>query len=261
VLLEGVSFDSVSGRDVVESVVRELAAGRGGRIITPNVDIVRQVAVSEEAREHINQSTFVVADGAPLIWASRIARQPLPGRVAGSDLIWTLSEALATEQRSIYLLGGEPGAAELAAERLMERFPGLQLAGYESPSFGFDQRPQEYDEVCRRVRDAAPDMVFVGLGFPKQERVITRLISTLPSAWFMGCGAAIGFVAGTHQRAPQWMRESGLEWLHRLVSEPRRLARRYLVNDLPFAARMLTASALENLRRPRSAAQVGSELR
>jgi N-acetylglucosaminyldiphosphoundecaprenol N-acetyl-beta-D-mannosaminyltransferase len=127
-------------------------------------------------------------------------------------------------------------------------YPGLRLAGYESPSLGFDQRPEEYDGVCDRVRTAVPDMVFVGLGFPKQERVISRLSSTMPSTWFMGCGAAIGFVAGTHKRAPRWMQRSGLEWLHRLGSEPRRLARRYLVHDLPFAVRLLASSALTRLR-------------
>ena len=256
VVLQGVGFDLVSGSDVVLHVLREIASGRGGRIITPNVDIVRQASRSPEAREHIDDSTLVVADGAPLIWASRVARQPLPGRVAGSDLIWTLAEALATQQRSVYLLGGEPGAANGAAERLATMYPGLRLAGYDSPSLGFDQRPEEYDEVCDRVRIAAPDMVFVGLGFPKQERVISRLSPTMPSTWFMGCGAAIGFVAGTRRRAPRWMQRSGLEWLHRLGSEPRRLARRYLVHDLPFAARLLASSALTRLRNGSHAGRV-----
>jgi N-acetylglucosaminyldiphosphoundecaprenol N-acetyl-beta-D-mannosaminyltransferase len=249
VVLHGVGFDLVTSEDVVRHVTREIADGRGGRIITPNVDIVRQVRTSPEARDHIYLSSLVVADGAPLVWASRIAGQPLPGRVAGSDLIWTLSGALASQRRSIYLLGGEPGAATGAADRLLQTYPGLRVAGLESPAFGFDHRPDEYDAVCERARAAAPDMVFVGLGFPKQERVIARLSAMMPSTWFMGCGAAIGFVAGTHRRAPRWMQKSGVEWLHRLGSEPRRLAERYLVHDLPFAVRLLSSSTWIRLRR------------
>jgi N-acetylglucosaminyldiphosphoundecaprenol N-acetyl-beta-D-mannosaminyltransferase len=93
--------------------------------------------------------------------------------------------------------------------------------------------------VCRRVAAARPGIVFVGLGFPRQDLLITRLRPLLPGAWFVGCGSAICFAAGTARRAPLWMRRSGLEWLHRLAREPGRLARRYLVHDLPFAVRML----------------------
>jgi len=157
--------------------------------------------------------------------------------------------------RSVYLLGGEPGTAERADEVLRERFPDLKLAGHLSPSFGFDTRSDEYDAVCDEVIGAAPDLVFVGLGFPKQERVIARLRPRLPQTWFMGCGAAIGFVAGVHSRAPGWMQESGLEWVHRLAREPRRLMRRYLVDDAPFAVRLLAGSARERLRAGRGAAR------
>ncbi len=166
----------------------------------------------------------------------------------GSDLIWSLSAAMAGAGRSVYLLGGEPGTAERAEAVLRGRHPGLALAGHLSPSFGFDGRGEEYDAVCDEVTAANPDLVFVGFGFPKQERVIARLRPRLPRTWFMGCGAAIGFVAGVHSRAPGWMQDSGLEWVHRLALEPRRLMRRYLVDDVPFAVRLLAGSALRRLR-------------
>ncbi len=216
--------------------------------MTPNVDILHRVTRDVALRRHLEASSIVVADGKPLIWASRIAGKSLPARVPGSDLIWSLSEAMAGAGRSVYLLGGEPGTAGRAEEALRERFPGLKLAGALSPSFGFDTRSDEYDAVCDEVVGAAPDLVFVGFGFPKQERVIDRLRTRLPQTWFMGCGAAIGFVAGVHSRAPGWMQDSGLEWVHRLVMEPRRLMRRYLVDDAPFALRLLAGSAVERLR-------------
>ncbi|MEV6343172.1 WecB/TagA/CpsF family glycosyltransferase [Actinoplanes sp. NPDC051851] len=249
VTLAGVQFDPIIEEEVVNRVLTALSEGRGGQIITPNVDILHRAAQDAEARHHIEASEITVADGKPLIWASRLAGNSLPARVPGSDLIWSLSEAMSTAGRSVYLLGGEPGTAERAEEVLRERFPSLKLAGHLSPSFGFDTREDEYAAVCDEVVAAAPDMVFVGFGFPKQERVIERLRPRLPQSWFMGCGAAIGFVAGVHSRAPEWMQESGLEWVHRLASEPRRLVRRYLIDDAPFAVRLLAASARDRMGR------------
>ena len=257
IALRGVEFDCVVEADVVAYVLAELAEGRGGRIITPNVDILRRTTSDAEARQHVGSATVVVADGAPLIWASRLAGRPLPARVPGSDLIWSLSAALGETGRSVYLLGGEPGTAEIAASVLTERFPTLVVSGFDSPPFGFDADPVALDAVCRRATEAKPDVVFVGLGFPKQERLIEQLRETLPSAWFMGCGAAIGFVAGIRRRAPGWMQRAGVEWLHRLILEPRRLVRRYLLHDMPFAVHLLMTSALGGTRRPASPRQVG----
>jgi N-acetylglucosaminyldiphosphoundecaprenol N-acetyl-beta-D-mannosaminyltransferase len=245
----GVGFDPLEENDVVDLVLAELSVGRGGQIITPNVDILHRVGRDAEARAHLDASSIVVADGKPLIWASKIAGTALPARVPGSDLIWSLSAGMAGAGRSVYLLGGEPGTAEMAEEKLRERFPGIKLVGHLSPSFGFDTRGEEYDAVCDAVVSAAPDLVFVGFGFPKQERVIARLRPRLPQTWFMGCGAAIGFVAGVHSRAPGWMQHSGLEWVHRLLLEPRRLVRRYLVDDAPYAVGLLAASARARLSR------------
>jgi N-acetylglucosaminyldiphosphoundecaprenol N-acetyl-beta-D-mannosaminyltransferase len=242
--LLGMAFHAATEPEIVDFVMAKLTRGSGGRIVTPNVDILRQAVSEAEAREHLLASTVVVADGAPIVWASRLARQPLPARVPGSDLIWSLSAALAREQRTIYLLGGEAGAAERAAAVLSERFEGIAVAGHACPDFGFENRPDEFAAVCAGVIAAKPDFVFVGLGFPKQERVIARLQPELPSTWFMGCGAAIGFVAGTRRRAPRWMQRSGLEWVHRLGREPFRLAHRYAVRDFPFATRLLLSSAL-----------------
>lgn len=249
VLVYGVGFDPMIEAEVLAHVLDELAAGRGGRIVTPNVDILRRARREAEARTHVEAATVVVADGTPLIWASKIAGEPLPARVPGSDLIWSLSGALAGHGRSVYLLGGEPGTAEQAADNLAIRFPGLRVAGHLSPPYGFDTDAEQLGKVLAEVTAAAPDLVFVGLGFPKQERIIVELQATLPDAWFMGCGQAIGFVAGSQPRAPGWMQRAGLEWLHRLGNEPVRLGRRYLVDGVPFATQLLVASALTRLRR------------
>lgn len=244
----GVDFDPLQEKDVIRHVVTELAAGRGGQIVTPNVDILRLTRRDRESRAHVESASLVVADGKPLIWASQIAGQPLPARVPGSDLIWSLSAALAEQDRSVYLMGGAPSTPSRAEQVMRTRIPRLRIAGHLSPPMGFDTRPDQLEEVCATVAAAQPDLVFVGLGFPKQERVIARLRPLLPKSWFLGCGAAIGFVAGAHRRAPEWMQTYGLEWAHRLASEPARLMRRYLVHDLPFALELLAVSARQRLR-------------
>lgn len=236
-------FDPITEADTVAHVYAELDGGRGGWISTPNVDILRRSAGDAEVRGLLGGADLVVADGAPVLWAAKLGGRPLPERVAGSALLWSLSRGAADAGRSVYLLGGESGVADRAAVRLAEHAPGLRVAGTACPPFGFEAD----DMALRRVRDdlvaAAPDVVFVGLGCPKQERLITQLRPVLPETWWIGCGAALAFAAGSVQRAPRWMQNSGLEWMHRLAQEPRRLVRRYLVEDAPYALRLLADSA------------------
>ncbi|MEV0645194.1 WecB/TagA/CpsF family glycosyltransferase [Phytomonospora sp. NPDC050363] len=240
----GIRFDALDEREVVDHVRGALQEGRGGRIVTANVDIVRQALKHPEARAHVEAGTLVVADGAPVVWASKLARRALPARVAGSDLIWSLSGELGQLGGSVFLLGGRPGSELIAARRLAEASPGLRIAGALAPPMGFEKDPEIVRRVCEEVAAANPDMVFVGLGFPKQEWMISKLAPMLPGAWFMGCGASIAFVAGTLRRAPLWMQRSGLEWLHRMAREPRRLFARYVLHDAPLALRLLLLALL-----------------
>lgn len=247
--LGGTGIDRITEGEVVAVVREALAAGQGGRIITPNVDILRRAQAKEGIRACLQDADLVVADGMPLIWASRLGGTPLPERVAGSSLIWSLSEGLGRDGRTVFVIGGvpategRPDGAIRAARRLAARCPGLRVAGALCPEFGFEQDPIAYATLCARVEAAQPEMVFVGLGFPKQEQVITRLRAHLPHSWFMGCGAAVNFVAGDVDRAPRWMQRTGLEWAHRLGTEPRRLAGRYLKHDAPYAMKLLAGAA------------------
>jgi N-acetylglucosaminyldiphosphoundecaprenol N-acetyl-beta-D-mannosaminyltransferase len=249
VTLSGVGFDPLTEDQVVDLVCSAGRRGVGGWLVTPNVDILRSAAADPDLAALVARASVVVADGVPLLWATRVSGHPLPGRVAGASLIWSLSAAAAREGRSVYLLGGAPGVAERAGEILARTYAGLVVAGHDCPPLGFDSSPEGIDRVRRAVVAAAPDIVFCGLGFPKQERVIEQLLPDLPTAWFVGCGAAITFVSGEIRRAPHWMQVSGLEWVHRLLSEPRRLFRRYIVDDLPFAVRLMLSAARSRLGR------------
>lgn len=249
--LDGTGFDRITEDEVVAVVRDAIAAGRGGRIMTPNIDILRQAQVDAGVRAYLDDADLVVADGMPLVWASRLSGTPLPERVAGSSLVWSLSAGLGRDNRSVFIIGGTPADAQTgaldgatrAAGRLAVASPGLRIAGTHCPDHGFERDTDRFQALCRQVADAAPDMLFVGLGFPKQEQVITRLREYLPQAWFIGCGAAVNFVAGDVDRAPRWMQRTGLEWAHRLGTEPRRLAGRYLRHDAPYALRLLATSA------------------
>jgi len=240
-------FDPLTEVDVVERVLDALTRGEGGWISTPNIDILRRSAEDGEVRRLVSAADLVVADGAPVVWAARLGGRPLPERVAGSALLWSLSAAAARAGRGIYLLGGEPGVADRAAARLSSHAPGLRVTGTYAPPWGFESDPAQIHAIRGRLLGADPAVVFVGLGCPKQERLIATLAPSLPRVWWIGCGAALAFAAGQLQRAPAWMQASGLEWVHRMAAEPRRLGRRYLVDDAPYALRLLAGSALARL--------------
>jgi N-acetylglucosaminyldiphosphoundecaprenol N-acetyl-beta-D-mannosaminyltransferase len=248
-VLAGLELDRATEAQVVSGVVNALNHDHGGWVATPNVDICRAAWRDDGIAAMLAGASVTVPDGMPLIWATRLRGDPLPERVTGASLIFSLSEAAAANGRSVYFLGGESGVPEAAAARLCHRYPDLLVAGTDSPPFGFENTVDGADIVRGKLLAASPDIVFVGLGFPKQENLITALAPSLPKAWFVACGAAIPFAAEALPRAPLWMQRSGLEWLFRLHSEPRRLARRYLVDDLAFAARLLAVSAAQRFGR------------
>jgi N-acetylglucosaminyldiphosphoundecaprenol N-acetyl-beta-D-mannosaminyltransferase len=245
----GIGFDSLSEAQVIEHVMMATGLGQGGYIVTPNIDICRAASHDPAQRDLVRGASLVVPDGMPLLWAASILGAPLKERVTGSSLIFSLTEAAARWGRSVYLLGGEPGVPDQAGKILRQRYPGLVVAGADAPPAGFDQTPGAVHVIQRRVAAAAPDIVYVGLGFPKQERLIVRLAESFPGMWFVACGAAIPYAAGAFRRAPGWMQRAGLEWVFRLLSEPRRLFRRYIVQDLPFAVWLLAACVATRARR------------
>lgn len=242
--LMGMDIDALTEGEAISTVLAGLAAGRGGWVITPNLDHLRHFHRAPDLRAMFAQADLVLADGMPLIWASRVQNTPLPERVAGSDLIVSLTRAASRRGRSVFLLGGNPGAADTAADRLCEANPRLRVAGTCCPPLGFESEPAEVGRITAAIEEANPDIVYVGLGFPKQEQLIAQIRNQFPNTWFLGVGVSLSFVGGDKARAPQWMRNTGLEWLHRLASEPRRLFGRYVVHGVPFAVSLMSHSAL-----------------
>ena len=247
VRIRGVELHAITEAQCIEHILASIAHGRGGTVVTPNLDIIRRCTQDLQFATLVSEADLVVADGTPLIWASRVAGTPLPQRVAGSDLIKSLSAAAAKAGRSIYLLGGDPGMAEKAGHVLKAASPALQVAGSYCPPFGFEKDPAEMEYVASLLAAAKPDIVWVGLGSPKQENLINRLRDTLPAAWWLGVGISFSFLAGEVRRAPRLLQKLGLEWAHRLVQEPKRLFRRYLVDGLPFCVSLLAGAAYQRI--------------
>jgi len=243
-------FASLRESEVVETILQALTAGQAGWVLTANLDILRRWVNDPAFRQCTSAVNLCIADGAPVVWASRLQGSPLPERVAGSDLVSSLSAALAPAGHSVFLLGGAPGTAERAAELLQQRYPGLRVAGSACPAPGFEQSEAQMSGLTEQLRRAAPDVVYVALGSPKQERLIEALRTELPHAWWLGIGASFSFLTGDIQRAPQWMQAAGLEWLHRMAQEPRRLFKRYIVDDLPFMLRLFANALVKRFARP-----------
>jgi N-acetylglucosaminyldiphosphoundecaprenol N-acetyl-beta-D-mannosaminyltransferase len=238
----GLDVAALSENETIEFILRELGSGRGGWICTANLEILRQWRGSADLRALVALADLVVADGMPLIWAGGLQGTPLPERVAGSTLVVTLTAAAAETGASIFLLGGNPGTAEEAATKLIQLSPRLRIAGTLCPPLGFETEPEWLDRIERSLEQAAPDIVYVGLGFPKQERLIVALRARMPKTWFVCCGVSFSFVAGEIRRAPVMVQRLGLEWLHRMVQEPKRLCRRYLLFGIPFLIRLLSSA-------------------
>ena len=233
----GVPFAPITQAEAVDAVSALIRAGRPSFFITAPTHYAMLTEVLPDLRAINDRAAFIVADGAPLVWASRRLGTPLPERVAGSDLIFHLCAEAARQGFRIFLLGGDEGVADEAGRRLAEKYPGLQIVGTECPPFR-QPTPEEEEAMIDRIRGARPDLLLVAFGQPKGERWIIRNIDRLGVPVSVQVGASLDFVAGRVRRAPRWMQKSGLEWAFRLSLEPRRLFGRYARNAW-FVARMI----------------------
>ena len=232
--LFGISVCNLTYEGLCDGIDRHVATREPGFIVTPNVDHVCRYHRDPSFREAYDHASFVLADGMPLLWSARLLGRPLLEKLSGSDLLPRLSGFAAERGYSVYYLGAAEGVAEAAAERLKMRYPSLRVAGTYSPPFGFERDPQVNASIVARLREARPDICFVALGSPKQETWLYGNYAAAEIPAMIGVGAAFDFVAGRVRRAPRWMQKTGMEWIWRLIQEPRRLAKRYLIEDSYF---------------------------
>jgi len=214
-------------------ITREMPAA----IFTPNVDHVVQAEDHVRFREAYARAELSVVDGTPVLWASRLLGTPLPQKLSGSDLIVPLCRRAAERRHRVFLLGGAPGVAEAAAS-VLRASTGVEIVGTFAPTVTDPYASDVVAAISRRLQESGAHLVFVAMGAPKQELLIDALKPHV-KAVMVGIGAGLDFVAGRQKRAPAWMSRLGLEWLHRLFGNPRRLWRRYLLRDPRFLAILL----------------------
>ena len=234
----GVGVSAITMADALALIEKWIATDAKEYLCVTGVHGVMESHVDPELRDIHNRAGLVTPDGMPMVWLSRLYGHRRVERVYGPDLMLSCCEASVAKGYRHFLYGGGEGVADLLAARLQERFPGLIIAGTWSPPFR-ELTAAEEQAMIDRVAAAHPHIVWVGLSTPKQERWMARYIGRLPAAVLIGVGAAFDIHAGVKKQAPPWMQRSGLEWLFRLATEPRRLWRRYLTNNPRFVWRLL----------------------
>lgn len=200
-------------------------------VITANLNYAMLVASDPQMRSVTDDAAMILADGQPIVWRSWLAKpsQWLPGRVAGSDLLFRLAEKADQHGWRIYFLGAEPGVAQACADELKTRYPGMQVAGVHSPPYR-ELSSIEIERQLDDIRQSRADILLVAFGQPKGEKWIHQHSQQLGVPVSIQVGASFDFAAGRVQRAPRWMQRTGLEWVHRMLGDPRRLIPRYCGN-------------------------------
>ena len=232
-----IPIDVLSFAEALDAVDRLVEAREGGFVFTPNVDHIVTVEDNPEFEAAYQRASLSLADGTPLVWASRLFDTPLPERIAGSDLVGPLLERAGQKNWRVAFLGAGPGVAEKAAAVARARW-GTNVVSTDAPMVDLKDGAQ-LDAIGARLAEARADLVLMAFGAPKQELLIARIAKRVKPAVLLGIGASLDFIAGTVKRAPLLFRRTGFEWLYRLGQEPRRLWRRYLVNDPKFALILL----------------------
>ena len=230
----GLAFSDVTLDEAVAAALALARSRRGAFAVTPNVDHIVQLDRDGEMRAAYRAADLVLCDGMFLKWTLGWLGRPVRAKVSGADLVPALCAAAARQGQTVFLLGAAPQVNAECARRISRDFPGLTLAGALAPPFGFLRDPDAEAAVVQVVREARPDVLLVALGTPAQEKFIHRRREALGAGFAVGVGAAFDFYAGHRRRAPRLVSRLGCEWLWRLAQEPRRLFRRYLIDDPAF---------------------------
>lgn len=226
------NIDNLTMTETLNEIDKLIQKKNCSYVVTPNVDHLVRLEKDVELQKVYKNASLILTDGKPLIWISKWYKTPIKEKISGSDLFPKVCELAANKNYTMYLLGAAEGVADTAAKNLMKKYPGLNVVGTYSPPFGFEKNEQEMNKIKTQIQEVHPDILIVGLGCPKQEKFMYYHCKELGVPISFGLGASIDFEAGNIKRAPKWMSNHGLEWLYRFSKEPKRLFKRYFVDDL-----------------------------
>lgn len=226
--LFGICIDNLNTKEILKKIEPLIEKQEPSLIVTPNIQHIHILKKDEEFREIYRSASLVILDSTPLLLISKIAGNPLKERIAGSDLLPLFASTAAARGFRLFFLGAGPGVAKKAAEILTKKNPGLRIVGTHAPSYGFENDERENKKIIELIKKNRPDVLFIGLGSPKQEKWAWRHKDKIKVPLIVCVGAAFDFIAEVQSRAPKWIQKSGLEWFYRLCREPLRLWKRNL---------------------------------
>ena len=225
-------IDNVTKKEAIAHIEECINTQKIGHVITPNVDQIIRIESDKYFKKIYENAELLLTDGTPLIWISRWYKKPIKEKICGSDLVPDLCKLAAQKGYSIFLLGAAEGVAAKAAENLKKNNPRLKVAGVYSPPYGFEKDKNEIDKINKMLFTSNADMLFVGMGVPKQDIFIYENMNKYQIPMSFSIGATIDFEAGIQKRAPRWINRIGMEWIYRLVRDPKRMFKRYIINDM-----------------------------
>lgn len=231
-------IDNLTMQETLKVIEELIQKNKNAYVVTPNVDHIVQLETNKELQAVYENASLILTDGKPLMWIAKWYGTPIKEKISGSDLFPLLCKMSAEKGYKMFFFGAAEGVAAKAAENLSERYKGLQVVGTYSPPYGFEKNQIEMDKIKEMVKKSAPDILIVGLGCPKQEKFMYYNWQNLGVPISFGLGASLDFEAGNVKRAPKWMANHGLEWLFRITQDPKRMAKRYLLNDMKIFALM-----------------------
>ena len=218
-------------QEAVDEVEKMIAADKKTYIVAINVDVVIKIEKDPYLKKIVDSADMVLVDGKPLVWISKLYGRPLKAKISGSDLVPILCQKAAEKKHKIFIIGGKEGIAEQAKRRLEYQFPDIQIVGTYAPPFGFEENADELSKINKMISETHPDLLIACFGCPKQEKWIYENIGKYDAKVSICAGATVDFLAGNVKRAPRWMSDHGLEWLFRTIQDPKRLFKRYFIDD------------------------------
>lgn len=207
-------------------------------IVAINVDVVIKIEQDAYLKRITDQADMVLVDGKPLIWISKLHKRPVKAKISGSDLVPKLCEKAAEKGYTIFIIGGKDGIAEQAKRNLEKQLSGIKIVGTYAPPYGFEKDKNELDKINQMISDVHPDLLIGCFGCPKQEKWIYENYKKYDATVSVCAGATVDFLAGNIRRAPGWMSDHGLEWFYRFTQEPKRMFKRYFVDDIKIVSLM-----------------------
>lgn len=224
--------NNVNMDEAIQAIEDMIASEKKSYIVAINVDVVMKIENDSYLKEITDKADMVLVDGKPLEWIAKWHKRPIKAKISGSDLVPILCKRAAEKGYSIFIIGGKEGIAEKAQQNLERDLPGIRIVGTYAPAFGFEKDEKELNRINEMISSAHPDILIACFGCPKQEKWIYENISKYDAKVSVCAGATVDFLAGNVNRAPRWMSEHGLEWFYRFLQEPKRMFKRYFIDDV-----------------------------